>query len=161
MFFSKILKVTELARSKYIVKDDMLFWIPIQTATRVTPIDMTLNGNDPYDISVVGSDLISFKIPHNATLDTLNVTLGELFWDDATKTPKDIIVVNLVENLLGLNLLFCNVNGIGSDFILYSTQRNSSSVPSIEEVNEYVGSMPIYATLNGDTATLNGDTKTL
>lgn len=92
-----------------------------------------------------------FKVLYNPDLDAINLELNELFWDDATKTPKIIDHTTIGSNYLGKNLLFqCTKGEPYSDLILFATPRTSSTTPSIEQVAAY-----LQLTL-GDIVTFNG-----
>lgn len=118
---------------------DALFWIPIQQKySGVDPVDLTGNGNDPTDWQEVGG-VWQFKIAYNSDLDTVNTLLNELFWDNATHTPKWINHTTLGANYTGNNYLFQNItNSPFRDLILFGTQRNSSTAPSIEKICWYL-----------------------
>jgi hypothetical protein len=140
-----------------ITSGDLLFWIPIQTLYDGDNTTSDIVGN--ISISVYGSQPVTgykqFKIQHNASLDVVNLLLNELFWDDATKTPKWIVHKELGTNYLGKNLLFqCTTGEPWSDLILFSTPRTSSTSPSIEQVVGYLQLTP------GDIITFGGSTFT-
>jgi len=135
-----------------ITSGNLLFWIPIQLAYQsIIPTDITGNvALSDWRSNVVTGEK-EFKIVHDASLDAVNLLLGELFWDDATKTPKFIAHQSLGTNYLGKNLLFqCITDNPYSDLILFATPRTSSTIPSIEQV---AGTLQLTP---GDVMTFNG-----
>jgi hypothetical protein len=139
-----------------ITSGDLLFWIPIQEAyVSGTPTDITGN----YTISDWRTEIATldreFKLVYDASFDAVNLLLNELFWDDATKTPKWIDHKSLGTNYLGKNLLFqCTTGEPWSDLVLFATPRNSSTSPSIEQV---AGTLQLTP---GDIITFGGSTFT-
>ena len=119
-----------------VTSGDLLFWIPIQLAYLGTPsTDLTGNVAITSWRTNISTGEREFKLVHNASLDAVNLLLNEVFWNDATKTPKYVAHRSLGANYLGKNLLFqCITGDPYSDLILFATPRTSSTTPSIEQV---------------------------
>ena len=134
---------------------DCLFHIPVQQlySSTALPLDLTGNGNDVTDAQTDGvTGVREFKIAYNSDLDTVNLALGEIFWDDATKTPKWVNHFNCGSNYLGINYLFQNTKSSPyRDLMLFPVQRTSATSPSIEKVCWYLQLTP------GDILTFDGD----
>ena len=140
-----------------ITSGDLLFHIPVQ----LFPDDPTdITGNYDVEHTRLSAGKYEFKLKHDVSLDAVNLLLDELFWDDATKTPKWVTHKDLGTNYQGKNILFqCTTGEPWQDLILFTTARTSSTSPSIEQVAGYLQLTPgDIITFNGRTFTFNGRT---
>lgn len=133
-----------------IASGDLLFWIPVQQMDEYDGVGDVHDLTNNYSFRLKKTDN-TVRIAYDASLDSINLLLGELFWDDATKTPKWVVIADIGTNYLGKNLLFqCTTGEPYSDLILFATPRTSSTSPSIEQVAAYLQLTP------GDIVTFNG-----
>lgn len=139
---------------------DACFWIPVQQMYVGDGTTSDLMGNVTITAyrTVLGDGHREFKIAYDSNLDAVNLILDEVFWDDATKTPKWIDHTSLGANYTGNNYLFQNIkNSPFRDLILFTTQRTSSTSPSIEKVCWYLQLTPGEVfTFDGEVFTFGG-----
>ena len=142
-----------------ITSGDLLFHIPVQMMDEYDGkgIVPDLTGNYSFRLSKADS---AVRIAYNASLDTINLLLDELFWPDSTKVPNWIPLADIGTNYQGRNMLFqCTTGEPWQDLILFATARTSSTSPSIEQVAGYLQLTPgDIITFNGRTFTFNGRT---
>ena len=125
-----------------ITSGDLLFHIPVQLAyDGMSPTDITGNYTVSWrsQVSPFGdpTGVREFRITYDASLDAISKLHNELFWDDATKTPKWIDATTLGAVYKGINYIFQD-NKSGGDLLCFATQRTSSTSPSIEQVAAYL-----------------------
>ena len=129
-----------------ITSGDLLFHIPVQLLYGGDGSTLDISGN--VTITAYSSDPVTqykqFKLAYPSagtlrdSMNAVNLLHDELFWDDATKTPKWIVHKNLGAVYKGINYIFQDNKGDMGDLLCFATQRTSSTSPSIEQVAGYL-----------------------